>query len=81
LPAHVVAWTVTRPAAADRLPSRLLSWVPYALAVIRFPDVEEVLLPALLTGEGIDDLVAGAAVDLSGGTPERAQLLARLVQP
>lgn len=76
---ELFAWTVTHPAAAARLPSRLASWIPYALVLVRFPDVHGVLLPALLQGEGIALLVAGARVALTGGSIDQPRLAAELV--
>jgi hypothetical protein len=61
------------------LPSRLASWIPYALVLVGFPDVDGILLPALLQGEGIELLVAGARVSLTGGSIDQPRLAAELV--
>jgi uncharacterized protein len=78
---ELVAWTITHAAAADRMPARLASWIPYALVLVRFPDVDNVLLPAFLEGETTDPPVAGARVVLTGGPPERPRLTAELASP
>lgn len=76
---ELAAWVITHPAATARLPGKLVPWIPYALVLVRFPDVEGILLPAFLQAEKSDSLVAGARVLFSGGTPERPRLTAELV--
>jgi uncharacterized protein len=80
-PPELFAWTVTRPPSADRVPAKLAAWMPYALVLVRFPDVHGILLPALLEGDGIDSLAAGARMVITGGSPERPRLTAELASP
>lgn len=77
--AEVVAWTVTHEAAAARLPSRLRSWTPYVLVLVRFADIDGVLVPALLDGAANGQLGSGAPVRLGAGPPAQPRLSASLV--
>jgi uncharacterized OB-fold protein len=77
--AEVGAWTVTHPAAAARLPSKLRARTPYVLLTVEFPDISGVLLPALLDGVGNGDLVSGAAVRLDAGSDTHPRITATLV--
>jgi uncharacterized OB-fold protein len=77
-PATVAAWTVTHPAAADRLPSRLRSQVPYILALLRFPQLPAYYLPVRLEAE-LEAVTVGVEVRVEADADQPRRLIARPV--
>jgi len=70
------AWTVTHPAASNRLPTRLRAEVPFVLGLVEVPMCSSFLIPVRITGVPQELLKLGLQMNVRLGPSEARQLVA-----
>ena len=68
----LVAWTITHPEAADRLPSKLRSQAPYGLGLARFSEMDDFLLPVRLDVDDAAAVAVGQPLELHTDSSTRS---------